>query len=150
MASKKSKFFLLLLVVLIVWQFFPTDQTNPPVEPTQDYLNVVAAPQAIAGMIKDACYDCHSHEVKYPWYTKVQPVGWWLKGHVKNGLKHLNFSIWSTYSPKKANHKLEECIEMMEAGSMPLKSYTWMHPEARFSDQQEKELIDWFKSQYKE
>ena len=94
-------------------------------------------------MLKNACYDCHSNNTNYPWYDRITPVNFWVQGHVDHGKGELNFSLWSTFSPKKKIHKLEECIEMIEEDEMPLESYTIMHGDAKFSEIQKKELINW-------
>jgi len=136
-----------LLVALVIMQFFPIDKTNPPVDSTKDYITIAQPPANIANMLKAACYDCHSHEVKYPWYTSVAPVSWWVKGHIDHGTKHLNFSIWGDYSAKKAAHKIEECVEFVEETKMPLLSYIIAHPEARMSEEERAQLVAWFRGQ---
>ena len=135
-----------LAVFLIVAQFFPIDKTNPPVEMTKDFITMTNPPTQIAEHIKVACYDCHSHHTKYPWYSDVAPVSWWIKGHMNNGLKHLNFSTWGDYSQKKKDHKLDECIELVEKNWMPLLTYKIAHPESKLSEEQRADLISFFKS----
>jgi hypothetical protein len=100
-------------------------------------------------MLKNACNDCHSYDTNYPWYSKVAPVSWWIQDHIKEGRSHLNFSIWGSYKPKKAAHKMEECAEEVGEGKMPMNNYTWMHSEAKLSDAQLSELITWFETQEK-
>ena len=135
---------LALVVFLVVAQFFPIDKTNPPVEQGKDFITMTNPPQQVAANIKAACYDCHSHEVKYPWYTDVAPVSWWVKGHIKNGIKKLNFSTWGDYSAEKRDHKLEECIDFTEKNWMPLLSYKLAHSEGRLSDEERADLISFF------
>ncbi len=137
-----------LLGAFVLIQFLQISKTNPPADPAQDYLATVNPPEEVISLIKTACYDCHSNHTRYPWYSYVQPAGWFLKDHIDEGREHLNFSVWTTYEPKRANHKLEECFEVLEAGEMPLKSYTWMHSGARLNDAQKGVLVDWFKAQY--
>ena len=117
-------------------QFVPIDKTNPESDPAQDFLALSNPPAHLATIIKDACYDCHSNHSKYPWYSNVAPISWWIKGHINEARKHLNFSDWSTYSTKKANHKLEEAVEMVEEHWMPILSYKLTHPEGRLSSEQ--------------
>ena len=133
-----------LLAFIIVAQFFPIDKTNPESDLANDFITLNNPPPNLADLIKDACYDCHSNHTKYPWYTNVAPVSWWIKGHINHASEHLNFSEWASYDAKKANHKLEECFEMVSDNKMPLKSYVWMHKEAKMTDAQRKELADWF------
>ncbi|MEM9824855.1 MAG: heme-binding domain-containing protein [Bacteroidota bacterium] len=151
MTSKRKKtIFWAVLIFLLLIQFFPIDKTNPPFDLAEDYLQISQPPIAVQQMIKAACYDCHSHQTVYPWYTNIQPIGKWIKGHVEYGKENLNFSLWANYSPDKAKHKLEECIEVMENGRMPMKSYTWTHPDAKLDESQQTELIAWFKNQYEQ
>lgn len=130
---------------LIIAQFFPIDKTNPTSEPSLDFLTIEKPPAEIATMIKNSCYDCHSNHTKYPWYTNVAPVSWWIKGHIDHGKEHLNFSEWGSYSAKKANHKIEECHEMVEGTEMPLLTYWLVHPEAKMSTEQRAAMVAWFK-----
>lgn len=135
-----------LVAVLVILQFFRIDKTNPPLDQPNDFITQTNPPQEIAALLKDACYDCHSHETKYPWYTNIAPVSWWIKDHIDEAREHLNFSIWGTYEAKKRAHKLEECYEEVEEKHMPLKSYTWMHPEAKLDESQRSKLVKWFKA----
>lgn len=139
-----------LAALLIVLQFFQIDKTNPETDPSKDFFTLVGdAPEDVAYLVKTVCYDCHSHETKYPWYTYIAPINWWIKDHINHGREKLNFSTFGDYPARRAAHKLEECYEEIENGKMPLKSYTWMHTEARLTPQQETLLINWFKEQEK-
>ncbi len=141
---------LLLLAALVIIQFFRIDKTNPEAVPEQDFFVAMNPPADIKTLIKDACYDCHSHHTTYPWYSNIAPVSWWLKDHVDHGRKHFNFSVWTTYSAKKAAHKMEEAFEEVEKGEMPLKSYLLTHGEARLSEADRSKLVAWFKTKYRE
>ena len=133
-------------VALVIIQFFQIDKTSPSVIATQDFIQNTNPPAEIATLLKTACYDCHSHTTKYPWYTNIQPLAWWIKGHVDNGNKHLNYSTWTTYSAKKKAHKIEEMMEVIEDKEMPLLSYMVAHNEAWIDASQRKALVDWFKT----
>ncbi len=139
-----------LAVFLIIAQFFPIDKTNPQSDPAADFLMLEQPSQEIATLLKDACYDCHSNQTKYPWYTSVAPLSWWIKGHIDHGREHLNFSTWSDYPAKKASHKLEECFEVVEGKEMPMLTYWLVHPEANLSADQRIALVDFFKTKYSE
>jgi cytochrome c551/c552 len=134
-------------VLFIVIQVFRINKTITPVNEQTDFMAVTQTNPEVATILKNACYDCHSNQPTYPWYTSVAPVSWWIKNHINEGSKHLNFSIWQTYTVKRKDHKLEECVEMIEEGEMPMNSYTWMHPEAKLTDAQKQLLIDWFKAE---
>lgn len=135
------------IVLFIVIQVFRINKTITPVNEQTDFIAVTQTNPEVAAVLKTACYDCHSNQPTYPWYTNVAPVAWWIKNHINEGSKHLNFSIWQTYTVKRKDHKLEECVEMIEEGEMPMNSYTWMHPEAKLTDAQKQLLIDWFKAE---
>ncbi len=137
---------ILAAILLVVIQFFPIDKTNPKVDLAQDFVQNTTPPKEIANLLTTACYDCHSHTTKYPWYTNVQPFAWWIKGHVNNGNEHLNFSTWTTYEPKKKSHKIEEMIEVVAGKEMPMLSYMVAHNEAWINAEQRKALVDWFKT----
>lgn len=136
-----------IIVLFIVIQVFQINKTNNLVNEQTDFIAVTQTNPEVATILKNACYDCHSNQPTYPWYTSVAPVSWWIKNHINEGSKHLNFSIWQTYTVKRKDHKLEECVEMIEEGEMPMNSYTWMHPEAKLTDAQKQLLIDWFKAE---
>jgi hypothetical protein len=140
-----KKVLIVLLVVLVVIQFFQIDKTNPVTDINQDFLKIHETPTEIASTMKAACYDCHSNKSVYPWYSNIQPIGWYLKDHIEEGKEHLNFSEFGTYTPKKQAHKLEECYELIEKGEMPLSSYTIIHKEAVLSETQQTELVSYFK-----
>ncbi len=141
-----KRFLVLALIALVIIQFISIDKTNPPTDPAKDFITMTNPPANIGSLIKSACYDCHSNHTEYPWYTNVQPVAWWVKGHIKNGRKKLNFSEWGDYSADKRAHKIEENIEEIEERHMPLKSYTWSHADAKLSDNDVESLMSWFRS----
>lgn len=145
--SKKVKTILLGLIgLLLVIQLFQIDKTNPPVRLEEDFIQIKQPPANVENILRTACYDCHSHETAYPWYTSVAPISWWIRHHINEGREHLNFSTWAQYDADRHDHKLEECEEETREGEMPLDSYTWVHSEAQLTDQQRKELADWFAS----
>jgi len=141
----KKKVIAALVFLLLIIQFFPISTDIPAVDKTSDFLHILGETGSKEGiMLKNACYDCHSDQTKYPSYTRLQPLGWWLRGHVRGGVQKLNFSEWSSYTSKQKNHKLEECVEVLNEGRMPLKSYTWMHPESKLSEADNTLLINFF------
>lgn len=137
--SLLRKILLALGVVLIGIQFVPAEITNPPV--TAD----VGAPPEVAAVLRRACYDCHSNETVWPWYSKVAPFKFLLAHDVEEARAALNFSTWDAYSAEQAAHKLEEVWEEVEEGEMPLWFYTPLHPEAKLSDSDRELLHGWSK-----
>ena len=142
--AKNIGIFLVFLFLLI--QSFRIDKNKEPVNPVTDFIVLTSANAEVANTLKIACYDCHSNQPTYPWYTNIAPVSWWIKHHIDEGSHHLNFSIWGTYKDKRKHHKLEECIEMVEEGEMPMSSYTLMHGEAKLTDAQKLQLVEFFKA----
>lgn len=138
---------LVLLALLVVAQFFQIDKKNPDYDASKDFITMVNAPEDIAYILKVTCYDCHSYKTKYPWYTSIAPINWWVKDHIDEGREHLNFSTWGDLEQRRAAHKLEECYEEVEEHKMPLKSYTWTHTDARLTPEQRTLLVDWFKEE---
>ena len=145
-----KKILVILLLLLLLIQFFPIDKNNPAPTPGMDLLKIKNTPEATATLIRNGCYDCHSNESKYPWYSNVQPIAWFLKDHIDEGRKELNFSTFATYEPKRQAHKLFEAVEMIEKGEMPLDSYILAHPEAKYTEEQKQEVIQYLKSVEKE
>jgi hypothetical protein len=132
-----------LLVILVVLQFIRPEKNISAERSANHISNKYAVPANVEGIFKKACYDCHSNNTSYPWYANLQPVGLWLADHVKEGKGEMNFDEFLTYSPKKAHHKLEECIEMVKEGEMPLGSYTWIHKDAVLTQDEKVAITDW-------
>lgn len=138
-----------LLAVLVIIQFFRIDKENSETIPRKDFITQTSPPEAIQKLLKNACYDCHSNTTKYPWYSNVAPISWWVKDHINEGREELNFSNWADYSLKKQIHKMEECWEMIEEGEMPLESYLITHGEAELTAEEKELFIEWFKGMEK-
>lgn len=135
---------LVFAVLLVGVQFVRPAKNLAPGAPGPDDLTVLRPPPAeVQATLERACFDCHSNHTRYPWYAEIQPVGWWLAHHVKEGKAHLNFSTFGTYSAKRQARKLEELIDEVETGHMPLPSYTWTHADARLTPAEIKALTDW-------
>ena len=136
-----------LLIILIIAQFFQPEKYEGELSSLDSFINETNPNEEVKIILKESCNDCHSDFTKYPWYSNITPVNYWLKNHIDHGKGHLNFSKWNEYSVGKKAHKFEEVAEMVEAGSMPLNSYTWAHSEARLTDEQRKAIIEWAKGQ---
>jgi hypothetical protein len=121
-------------------QLVPVDRTNPPVEATVD------APEQILPILKRSCFDCHSHETKWPGYSYVAPISWLVRHDVTEAREHMNFSTWQKYDTEKRKKLLGEAWEEVSEGAMPMPMYTWMHPGAKLSDDDKKLLYTWVKS----
>ncbi len=124
-------------IILIAIQFVPVDRSNPPVE------SEVVASVLVRDILERSCYDCHSHESKWPWYGYVAPVSWLVVHDITEAREHLNFSTWSRYSVEERRGIWSEIREEVEAGSMPLWFYLPLHPQAKLSDEDLGTLSDW-------
>ena len=134
-------FLIVAFVVLLIAQFIRPDKNNDGYETVISFENETKPSVQVAQILKDNCYDCHSDQTQYPWYAEVAPFSYWLADHVKDGKGHFDASSWESYSAKKKDHKLEELIEMVEKGEMPLNSYTWLH--GKLSEADKKLLLQW-------
>lgn len=146
MNSLSSKILLGLALLLIVLQFFGPDTSVPEYDGSKDFLTIHQPSQEISAIIQSACYDCHSYKTSYPWYSNIEPISWWLQDHIDEGRDEFNLSMWADYPADRADHKLEEAIELVDAEEMPLPSYTWIHADARLSNQERQKLSAWFTS----
>lgn len=124
-------------VGLVAIQLVPVDRTNPAVE------QEVPAPAAVHTVLKRACYDCHSNETVWPWYSRVAPVSWLVARDVREGREHLNFSTWNRLSPEDQAEALEETWEEVDEGAMPPWFYLPVHAEARLSPDDRGVLRSW-------
>jgi len=140
-----KKVLLLLLAVFVIAQFFGPEKNAGDVTSIEDFLKDTKPPEDVKLILKETCFDCHSSVTRYPWYSSITPVNYWMAGHVDHGKEELNLSKWAGYSLKKKDHKFEELIEMIEKKEMPLPSYTWTHTEAKLSDAQIDAVVTWAK-----
>ncbi|WP_299390493.1 heme-binding domain-containing protein [uncultured Gelidibacter sp.] len=134
-----------LLVVFIAVQFIDPEENVGSTASFESFLKDTNPNEEVTAILKTTCFDCHSDVTNYPWYNEITPLNFWLSDHIKDGKKHFNISAWDGYSVKKKDHKFEELIEMVESKEMPLKSYTYVHSEAKLTDSQIAAVIDWGK-----
>ncbi len=141
-----KKILLVLLAGLIVIQFIHPKK-NKSEGPQPNYIgNNYNIPEDVKTILANACNDCHSNNTRYPWYANLQPVHWWLEKHVKDGKKHINYDEYTNRPLRYQYHKMEETIEMVKEGEMPLNSYTWTHKDAKLTDEEKAKLTGWAQS----
>ena len=138
-----KKIFLGLVVLFVAAQFVRPPKNLAAGPGPNDIGLKHPVPAETQTLLRRACYDCHSNNTRYPWYAEVQPVRWWLDSHIDDGKRHLNFSEFGAYPAKRAAKKLEEISDEVTDHRMPLKSYTWVHAEARLTPAEVKQLTDW-------
>jgi hypothetical protein len=126
------------IVALVVMQFFPVDQSNPPV-----ISDLNAAPE-IKAILKRACYDCHSNETRWPWYTHVAPASWLMAYDVHQGRNSLNYSDWGRLDEGIRSRLLRLTQRDVNNARMPPWFYVYpLHPEARLSAGERSRISDW-------
>jgi hypothetical protein len=143
--SRKKKVLIGIVAALVIIQFIQIDHTKPEYDRSQSF-EVIEQENDNMAIIVDACYDCHSYETEYPWYTYLQPVGWVIRGHIRGGRNKLNFSEWGTLSQSDREHKFHEMAEEIIEGVMPPKGFVGRHPEAVISEEDQTELIQWLRA----
>jgi hypothetical protein len=132
-----KKILIALAIIVVGIQFITVNRSNPPVTGKID------APSNVLSILKASCFDCHSNETEWPWYSYVAPVSFLVSADVEDGRKRVNFSEWDKYDEEKRAKKLDAIIEEVEEGEMPLSKYTLMHPNAKMDQAKIKVLKDW-------
>ena len=147
----KTKWKWVLLVVLVagflLLQLTNPPRTNPPV--VHDFLAAETPSPTIAAMFRGACYDCHSYETRWPWYSHIAPVSWLIADDVQGGRRHLNFSEWPVDDPARAAKRMENASEELGYNDMPPVKYQAIHPAARLTADQRQQLIQWLDQEAK-
>lgn len=110
---------------------------------TTNFTKVYNVPKKVEIILRTSCYDCHSNNTNYPWYSYIQPVRMVMESHINEGKENLNFNEWGNYSSRKQNNKLDRIAKQIESNEMPLASYTLIHKNATLSATQKKEVLDW-------
>ena len=110
---------------------FGRDHTNPPIvsEPKWD------SPET-RQMAKEHCFQCHSNETEWPWYSEIAPGSWLIAYDVMEGRAQFNFSEWNANSTE-----LSEMVEVIDEGEMPPIQYWLFHPNSKLNDRQKQDLI---------
>jgi hypothetical protein len=141
--NRYRKLGLLILMLIVVMQFVQPKRNQAEGLSQNDISKVYSIPSDLHKTFVNKCYDCHSNNTRYPWYSNIQPIGWWLAAHVHDGKEELNFAEFKTYNEKRKAHKMEELQEVAEDRSMPLKAYTMFHKNAELTENDEQMIKDW-------
>ena len=126
-----------LVATFALLQLRPVERTNPPV------ISDVGAPAEVDTILRRSCYDCHSHETRWPWYSHVAPMAWFVADHVEHARSDLNFSNWPAFDFQAQRHAFDDIRHQLETGKMPLASYLILHPSARLSEEDRALLLRW-------
>lgn len=150
-AKKILKIVLIVLLIGFIIIQFIRPSKNAGEEIAANQINAVQeVPADVQQILKVSCYDCHSNTTRYPWYSKIQPVAWFLNDHIVEGKKEVNFSVFATYPPFRRYKKFNEIQKQIKEDEMPLFSYTLIHRDAVLSAAQKSTLINWAANAIKE
>ncbi len=138
-----KRMLVILLIVLIAIQFFRPARNRSASPSPADISTIYPVSANVNSVLEKACYDCHSNNTRYPWYANIQPVAWWLDDHIREGKHDLNFSEFASYRIGKQYRKLEEVIDLVKQGDMPLQSYTIVHTDAKLTREEKVLLTSW-------
>ena len=132
-----------LALIVCAIQFIRPESQAPARASAQSIEQHVSVPPEVNQVLTRACKDCHSNETRWPWYSHVAPVSWFVAEHVNEGRAELNFSDWADYTPHDSGEMLEMVCREVKRGTMPLTSYLILHPEAKLTPADVKTLCDW-------
>jgi hypothetical protein len=130
------------LVIFVVIQFVGPARSNPATNPARAVTKHVTVPSDVKTILDRACWNCHSNQTRWPWYSYVAPVSWNVIAHVNDGRGSMNLTAWPE-GPEEAAEILDAVCDEVKKGHMPLPQYVWMHPEARLSDADRARLCAW-------
>jgi hypothetical protein len=116
-------------------------------DPAQSFFTQVDMPVDVRELLETSCADCHSQRTDWPWYAHIAPVGQWLVHHVEEGSQHFSLSRFGEYPPRRQQKIFHEIAHEVDSGAMPLRSYLWLHGDAKLSDAERQSLVDWAKAQ---
>jgi hypothetical protein len=130
-------------IVLAGAQVVRPERTNPVVDPALALSARHSVPASVAEILDRACRDCHSNDTRWPWYSHVAPVSWFVIDHVNHGRSHFNYSDWARYSPEEGRKLLKKSCNLARKSEMPLASYAWLHRSAKLSRADVETLCGW-------
>ena len=132
-----------LAVVFIAIQFIPSGIPENKPDDIKSIANSNLVTEPVLDQLRKSCFDCHSNQVHFPWYSKIAPASWMLADHISEGKAKLNFSGWEDYSNREKIGILKDIKDEVESGNMPLKSYLLMHRDARLNSEKITILSTW-------
>ncbi|WP_288881577.1 heme-binding domain-containing protein [Pedobacter panaciterrae] len=135
-----------LLIILFAMQLIQPIRNRNGQVVNKDSGKILRVPEQVQGIFKKSCYDCHSNQAEYPWYTYIQPIGWWMDSHVRKGKEELNFNEFGVYSKRRQLSKLKSIGQSIEDETMPLSSYTFIHKNTKLSKKDKALILDWVKN----
>jgi hypothetical protein len=132
-----------LVAAVIIVQFIPNELPAVETSNPGDIIQSGIVADDVAVLLKKSCYSCHSNETNYPWYSYVAPSSWLVAKDVREGRDELNFSTWTSYAMMDKLAKLDDLVEEVKEGEMPMEIYTLIHPSAKLDEAQRQLIISW-------
>ena len=139
----KKILFIGLIIFLLMQLYQPARNEAFEQDMTANFTKVYNVPKNVEAILRTSCYDCHSNNTNYPMYCYVQPIGFFMEKHIKEGKENLNFNEWGNYSSRKQRNKLDRIVKQIKSDEMPLASYTLIHKNAILTPTQKEEVINW-------
>jgi hypothetical protein len=136
-----KSFGFILVLAFIILQFFRPEKNNDGYGSLSNFEKETKVSEEVLSILKKNCFDCHTNQTNYPWYAELAPISYWLNDHINDGKKHFNMSEFNNYSVKRKRKKMDELIEEVKEGEMPLESYTWIH--GKITEKEKEILIQW-------
>ncbi len=138
-----KKIVLATCLVFLALQFFQPAHNKSGQVLSTDFETIYMVAPKVRSILQNACYDCHSNNTKYPWYSNIQPLAWMMAKHIKQGKEKLNFSDFGSNTTRKQISKLKEMANQIKDEEMPISSYKMMHKAADLSKEQQTVLSKW-------
>ncbi|WP_316633850.1 heme-binding domain-containing protein [uncultured Flavobacterium sp.] len=132
------------LIIFLLMQFYQPVRNSDYGQVLPIHISkVYHIPRNVETILQTSCYDCHSNNTQYPWYSYIQPARLFMESHITQGKNDLNFSEWGNYSKRKQGNKLDRIVKQIKANEMPLTSYTLIHKNAVLTSAQKEQMIKW-------
>jgi hypothetical protein len=141
--NRKRKIGITLIVIIVILQFIPSKISVSPTSSESNIINAPSMTPEVKVIMVENCFDCHSNTIRKPWYYRIRPITFWIDHHIHEAREHINFDDWFLMDRKDQRHDLDECLEELEEGEMPLKSYEITHPGLSKKDRQT--LMNWMR-----
>ncbi len=142
-----KKVFYIIIVIFILAQFLsPKLPETSFSNPDDLIINNPEMNANVQDILRNSCYDCHSNETGYPWYSYISPISFLISRDTKLGREELNFSEWETLSKIERAGVIDDITDEVSEGEMPMSIYTLIHRDAGLNDQDKEILINWFEN----
>lgn len=142
-----KKIVILGLIIFLLMQLYqPARNIAYEQDISLDFVSQYNAPKNIETILRTSCYDCHSNNSNYPWYSSIEPGTFFMANHINQGKKELNFNEFGNYSNRRKSSKLKAILNQIKTNEMPLSSYTIIHKNAVLNENQKEQIINWLNS----